>query len=133
MLRSLLYAVGPDISVYICADNHWWSACRACNIYFAQTDPLTCSSRATFQISHNTALQARASPPNIFECDIRYIDMAGILGTSSFVDVEVTLVEYDWVIGVGDIHVFVCDIGDIPKADIWTRPCLETSPVLAIQ
>ena len=59
--------------------------------------------------------------------------MAGILGTSSFVDVEVTLVENDWVIGVGDIHVFVCDVGDITKADIWTRPCLETSPVLAIQ
>ena len=133
MLRSLLYAVGPDISVYICADNHWWSACHACNVYFAQMDPLACSPRTTFQISNNTALQARASSPNILESDIGYIDMAGILGTSSFVDVEVTLVENDWVIGVGDIHVFVCDVGDITKADIWTRPCLKTGAVLAVQ
>ncbi len=45
-------------------------------------------------------------------------------------NVEVALVQKDWVVRVFDVDVFVCDVVDTAVADAFAGPCFEACAVL---
>lgn len=79
----------------------------------------------TLKIDDDLLLLAGCGFSEVDKLDVGDINLGRICGAGSLVDVEVALIQNQWLVSVVVVEVLVGDISDVSVASSWTCPGLQ--------